>query len=462
VLVLFRHDLRVADNRALSAAAATGKPVVPVFLLDGHAGRAPGAARRWWLHHSLTALGRRLSALGAPLILRRGPTVEVVAALVEATGADLVLWNRRYEPPAVDTDRALKSWLATCGIEAESFDGQLLHEPWTLRTAAGEPFKVFSAFWRAANAGPEPRAAVDPPRSLRGLRDAPQGEKLDDWGLLPAKPDWAGGLRTTWEPGEDGAQARLARFAELLAGYAAGRDLPARDATSRLSPHLAHGEITPFQIVQALREMDAPAVDKSKLLAELGWREFSWHLLFHFPELASRNFQPAFDAMGWRDDPEALAAWQQGRTGYPLVDAGMRQLWTTGWMHNRVRMVAASFLTKHLLIDWREGERWFWDTLVDADAASNPASWQWVAGSGADAAPYFRVFNPLLQAEKFDPYADFVHRHVPELAGLSASEIHRGGGKGVKLAAAYPVALIDHPFARQRALDAYQSMRGNP
>ncbi|MBX3532100.1 MAG: deoxyribodipyrimidine photo-lyase [Rhizobiaceae bacterium] len=461
VLVLFRHDLRVADNRALSAAAATGKPVLPVFLLDEQAGRAPGAARRWWLHHSLVALGESLAALGTPLVLRRGPTSRIVTELVEATGADLVMWNRRYEPSAVETDRALKSWLTTIGIAAESFDGQLLHEPWTVKTAAGEPYKVFSAFWRAANAGPEPRAAVDAPKSLCCMPDAPPSERLDDWRLLPQRPDWAGGLRAAWEPGEEGAQKRLAEFIGGLAGYAAGRDLPARDATSRLSPHLAHGEITPFQIVQTLREMDAPAVDKSKFLAELGWREFSWHLLFHFPDLASQNFQPAFDAMGWRDAPGALVAWQQGRTGYPLVDAGMRQLWTTGWMHNRVRMVAASFLTKHLLIDWRAGERWFWDTLVDADAANNPASWQWVAGSGADAAPYFRIFNPLLQGERFDPDARYVREHVAELAAIPPAEILRAGGD-VKLAAGYPVALIDHPFARQRALAAYHSMRGNP
>jgi deoxyribodipyrimidine photo-lyase len=462
-LVLFRHDLRVADNRALHAAAQSGKPVVPLFLFDEQAGRAPGAARRWWLYHSLTAIGDSLRKLGAPLVLKRGPTAAVVAELVEATGADMVVWNRRYEQGAIEVDSAMKTWLATCGIAAESFDGQLLHEPWTVKTGSGQPFRVFSAFWRAANAGPEARVPLPAPKSLRGFAKAPNGDQLADWKLLPTKPDWAGGMREAWKPGEVGALERLASFlADAIDGYGAKRDVPAAGATTRLSPHLAHGEITPFQIVQALRNTEAPAADKAKLLSELGWREFSWHLLFHFPDLATRSFLPAFDGMEWRDDRKALKAWQKGKTGYPLVDAGMRQLWSTGWMHNRVRMVVASFLAKHLLIDWREGERWFWDTLVDADAANNPASWQWVAGSGADAAPYFRVFNPGLQGAKFDPDGDYVRQHVPELADLAGEVIHAGtGDPRVKLAQDYPVALIDHAFARQRALDAYQSMRGN-
>jgi deoxyribodipyrimidine photo-lyase len=459
--VLFRHDLRVADNRALAAAASTGRPVLPVYILDEAAGRPPGAARRWWLHHSLAALSRRLEALGAPLVARRGATAAIVADLVERTGADLVVWNRRYEPQAIEVDKALKAQLAAGGIGAESFDGQLLHEPWTVRTGEGKPFRVFSAFWRSASAGPEPRDPVDAPARLRALEDAPVGDDIGDWQLLPRDPDWAGGLRETWNPGEDGAQARLAEFLERrIAGYAGGRDVPAAEATSRLSPYLAHGEITPFQIMHAVRAAGPMGTDQSKFLSEVGWREFSWHLLFHNPDLATRNFNPAFDAMPWRDDAKGLKAWQRGRTGYPLVDAGMRELWHTGWMHNRVRMVTASFLTKHLLIDWREGERWFWDTLVDADAANNAASWQWVAGSGADAAPYFRVFNPALQGAKFDPAGDYVHAHVAELARVPAETIHAMPGAGAaKLARDYPVALVDHPAARDRALEAYKVLK---
>ncbi|MDP3897313.1 MAG: deoxyribodipyrimidine photo-lyase, partial [Mesorhizobium sp.] len=288
---------------------------------------------------------------------------------------------------------------------------------------------------------------------------------------LPRHPDWAGGLQAEWTPGEAGAAARLAEFLDgPIDGYAGNRDLPGKRGTSRLSPHLAHGEITPFQIWAALtRSGDAPARDLEKFRREVGWREFSWHLLYHNPDLATANYDRRFDAFAWRSDDAALRRWQRGLTGYPMVDAGMRELWRTGWMHNRVRMVAASFLIKHLLIDWREGERWFWDTLVDADPASNPASWQWVAGSGADAAPYFRIFNPVLQGEKFDSGGDYVRRFVPELANLADQTLHRPWDANkaaleathVKLGATYPVTVVDHAYARDRALQAYRATRGD-
>ena len=474
VVVLFRNDLRVSDNLALSAAAATGRPLVTLFILEdaGEGARPPGAARRWWLHHSLEALSRRMAALGGRLLLRRGTTAGVVDAVLAATGADAVYWNRRYDPPAIAVDAAMKTGLRGRGIRAESFDGCLLHEPARLSTGAGTPYRVFTPFWRALADGPEPRDPADPPRHLRAFSGPVGGEDLGSWNLLPRQPDWAGGLRESWTPGEDGASSRLADFLdERIDGYRLGRDRPGVEATSRLSPHLAHGEITPFQVVAALRSRRdiAGSGDAETFRKELAWREFSHHLLFHYPALASRNHDGRFDDFPWRDDHAALRRWQQGRTGFPIVDAGMRQLWRTGWMHNRVRMVAASFLVKHLLVDWRAGERWFWDTLVDADPANNPASWQWVAGSGADTAPYFRVFNPILQGEKFDPEGDYVRSHVPELADLPAKFIHQPwkapeavlSAAGVKLGTTYPVTLIEHHEARSRALAAYERLRGH-
>lgn len=467
-LVLFRHDLRLADNRALTAAASSGRPVVAAFVLDEESEgvRPAGGARRWWLHHSLARLGASLGKLGVPLILRRGPMADVASALAAETGATLAFWNRRYDPPGVEADKAMKLKLRAAGLGTASFEGHLLHEPWCITTGAGGHYRVYSPFWRAFVDAVEPRDPLPAPRSLRAFLPAPASDRLDDWSLLPIAPDWAGGLRAAWTPGEDGASIRLDDFLDgALSGYADRRDLPGVASTSGLSPHLVHGEVTPFQIWHAMRGRTGR--DAEKFRKELGWREFSWHLLFHNPDLATRNFNDTFDAFPWRKDDKALRAWQRGRTGYPVVDAGMRQLWHCGWMHNRVRMVAASFLVKHLLIDWREGERWFWDTLVDADPANNPASWQWVAGSGADAAPYFRVFNPVLQGQKFDPDGAYVGRHVPELAGLPSSHVHRPwqapretlSSAGVKLGETYPVPAVEHDRARVRALEAYQALR---
>lgn len=471
VVVLFRHDLRLADNRALTAAAESGKPVIPLFIFDEMSPgiRPLGGARRWWLHHSLTALSKALKELGATLVLRSRETLSVVDDVLEKTGADMVLWNRRYDPPAIEVDTALKSGLKERGIACASFEGQLLHEPWKLKTGSGGFYKVYTPFWRALASGDEPRAPLAAPKDIRGFDGTLASDDLADWKLLPTRPDWASSLRESWQPGETGAHERLSDFIdEALEDYADKRDRPDRQSTSRLSPHLAHGEITPFQIWHALSGLgDRLGNDVLKFRKELVWREFAWHLLFHNPDLAHTNFNRDFDEFPWRQDEPALKAWQKGRTGYPIVDAGMRQLWETGWMHNRVRMVVASFLTKHLLIDWREGEAWFWDTLVDADAANNPASWQWVAGCGADAAPYFRVFNPTLQGEKFDPRGDYVRRFVPELAKTDADSIHQPASKkaqnsasDVKLSPAYPVALVDHREARDRALAAYQKLRG--
>uniref|UniRef100_UPI003BAC90F5 cryptochrome/photolyase family protein n=1 Tax=Stappia sp. TaxID=1870903 RepID=UPI003BAC90F5 len=475
VLVWFRDDLRTDDNPALAAALSDGMPVIGLFLLDEDtdSARAPGGAARWWLHHSLEALAEKLSALGIPLVLRRGKALDEVPRLAAEASAGAIVWNRRYDPSGVATDKALKKTLRDAGLRVESFNGSLLVEPWEVQTKAGDPFRVFSPFHRAMQSRGEPAR----PRDLKMPSDAlpdcetPDSDDLADWRLLPVKPDWAGGLRDTWTPGEEGALSRLSGFLEDgLAGYAAHRDEPAAEVTSRLSPHLRFGEISPRRIwheAKARAGQDGSGIDEkalSKFHAELGWREFSYHLLFHFPEIVTDNFQPRFDEFPWADNPEGLRAWTRGRTGYPLVDAGMRELWHTGYIHNRVRMVVASFLVKHLLVDWREGEAWFWDTLVDADPANNPASWQWVAGSGADAAPYFRIFNPQSQGEKFDPDGDYTRRWVPELANLpdkwlfkpheAPSDVLKDAG--VRLGHTYPRPIIDHRSARERALEAFE------
>ena len=402
-LVWFRDDLRLADNPALRAAIDRGEPVIALYVLDEESPgiRALGGAARWWLHHSLTSLDERLRERGGALVLRRGPAERVVRETVTDAGAGAVFWNRRYGGAEREIDASLKSSLRADGLEVASFAASLLHEPWTVTTGSGTHYSVFTPFWRACLALPAPRAPLPEPRTVERPAHLPPSDSLDDWELLPTRPDWAGGLRETWEPGEPAARRRLRTFLdEDLAHYDRARDEPSAGATSLLSPHLRWGEISPFTVYA-----EAVTVDGAGgFLSELGWREFAWHTLYHSPDLATQNLRREYDAFPWpRLRPTELAAWQRGDTGIPLVDAGMRELWHTGFMHNRVRMVTASFLVKNLLIDWRQGEQWFWDTLVDADGASNPFNWQWVAGSGADAAPYFRVFNPELQAKKFDP-----------------------------------------------------------
>ena len=402
-IVWLRDDLRLADNPALRAAVDRDEPIVVLYVLDEESPgiRPLGGAARWWLHHSLASLSGRLRELGATLTLRRGPAERVVRDAVADTGAGAVFWNRRYGGAERDVDAALKASLRDDGLEVASFAGSLLHEPWTVKTGSGTHFSVFTPFWRACLALPAPRAPLPAPRTLDGASPRPASDDLDDWGLLPTRPDWAGGLRESWEPGEPAARARLRSFLhDDIGTYDRARDEPSAGATSLLSPRLRWGELSPFTVWH--EAVDAPGA--AGFLSEVGWREFAWHTVFHSPDLATVNLRRQFDAFPWpRLDPGRLAAWQRGDTGVPLVDAGMRELWHTGFMHNRVRMVTASFLVKNLLIDWRRGEEWFWDTLVDADGASNPFNWQWVAGSGADAAPYFRVFNPELQAKKFDP-----------------------------------------------------------
>lgn len=440
ILVWFRDDLRIADNPALAAAAKSGRAVVPVYILDDESEqiRPLGGASRWWLHGALDSLSKNLERIGAPLVLRRGPAKKIITALVKEIGADTLHWNRRYGKTA-ELDAEIEKLISASGTVVKSFNASLLHEAGSVVNKAGQPMKVFTPFWRALQELGMPRAPLPAPQKIGGVEGI-KSDMLDRWNLEPSRPDWTIEFRAVWKRGERAARERLSEFVdEKLKGYTLTRDRPDLDCTSKLSPHLRFGEISPYQVWHAAKAAQesrgVSARDVEKFLSEIGWREFSYHLLHHWPDLGTKNFDPRFDRFPWRADKKALRLWQQGRTGYPLVDAGMRQLWRTGFMHNRVRMVTASFLTKHLLLDWRLGESWFWDTLVDADSANNTASWQWVAGSGADAAPYFRIFNPATQAAKFDPKGVYVRRWAPDSAGIEP--------------------IVDHAKARQRALRAF-------
>ncbi|MHA7177888.1 cryptochrome/photolyase family protein [Arthrobacter sp. Sr24] len=493
-VVWFRDDLRVADNPALLAATADGGAVALYVLDEVSDGIRPlGGAAKWWLHHALADLRAELQTLGIELILRRGPGAQVAQEVVTTLGATAIYWNRRYGGPERVVDGSVKEWAQEQGLHAESFQASLLHEPWTVTTGAGNPYQVFTPFWRTVSTH-DFRAPLGTPDAGRGLAgESPRGDSsvddvsvvsdgavgnrlaidtlesdtLESWALLPTQPDWAAGLRATWRPTAAAAHERLADFLQgPVSDYSEARDRPDQHGTSGLSPYLRWGQISPFQVWAALAETrragnvgggaagptptselagsNGPAVFAS----ELGWREFCWHQLYHHPDLATVNLRSQFDTFPWRtaesDElaPEQLAAWQRGTTGIPLVDAGQRELWHTGTMHNRVRMVVASLLIKNLGFDWRMGEQWFWDTLVDADAASNPANWQWVAGSGADASPYFRIFNPVTQAKKFDPMARYVTAWVPEIATPE-----------------YPEPMVDLQESRRNALADYASIK---
>ena len=474
----FREDLRLADNPALRAAVAGRSPLLCVFILDhAHGGpRARGAAALWWLHGALVSLAKDVAAKGGALHLYRGDSAQIIPALVSACDVKDVFWNRRYDREGQAQDTVIEAALAKKGVAVETFNGKLLVEPNALTTKAGTSFRVYTPFWKALSAKGEPAPPTSPPRSLSQAplpRAAPKPDALEAFDLLPRKPDWAAGFRATWAPGETAAKERLHDFVdELLADYGKGRDIPAQDATTRLSPYLASGEISPRQIWHAAHHKSAsvgasrPEVEK--LSKELAWRDFSYHLLFHFPELATKNFNPRFDGFAWSTKADTnLRAWQRGKTGYPIVDAGMRQLWQTGWMHNRVRLITGSFLVKHLRIDWRRGEEWFWDALVDADPANNAQNWQWIAGSGADAAPYFRIFNPVLQGERFDPDGAYVRTFVPELKDLPRRYIHKPweapqdvlAKADVSIGKSYPAPIVDHAQARSEALAAFAQIR---
>jgi deoxyribodipyrimidine photo-lyase len=456
-ILWFRQDLRLADQPALRAAAAAG-PVIPVYILDDEAPAAwrRGAASRWWLHHSLTSLAKDLAARGAPLILRRGDSVETLLQIAGETGAGAIHALGHFEPWARRQEQAL----AETGLL--HLHGSIALAPLhQLRTGSGGAFKVFSPFWRALQHTMPPPLPLPAPGKLEKASHTPASDRLDDWQLLPTRPNWARGFDAHWQPGEAGATARLKVFAPKAGDYAEARNMVADIGTSMLSPHLHFGELS---AAQAWHSTQGGA---ESWLRQLGWRDFSFNLLMMSPDLADVNWRRDFDGFPWVRHDASFDRWCRGETGFPIVDAGMRQLWQTGWMHNRVRMITASFLIKDLLIHWREGERWFWDTLVDADLGNNAAGWQWTAGSGADAAPYFRIFNPVSQGEKFDPAGDYVRRHVPELAHMPTEFIHKPWmapalvlkEAGVALGTSYPQPMVDHALARDKALGAYKHMK---
>ncbi len=474
IILLFRQDLRLQDHVALCAAVRARQPVVPCYILDDvTAGQwITGGASRWWLHHSLDALSESIQKRGGNLILRQGETVNEITRLANEVGASAVFWSRGYEPFQVLLEKRLHDTLSTNGVEAKRFGGTLLFEPDEIRNQSGEPFKVFTPFWKTCLRHTQPRPVKDTPQEISFYTKEITSDNLVDWNLLPTKPNWAKQFSDYWTPGEHGARQQLNQFLDdCVNDYKNQRDFPDRWGTSRLSPHLHFGELSPHQIWHAGQRL---SVQEPRLsagieayLRQIVWREFSSHLLFHWPAFPEQPFREQFKNFHWHDDETALRAWRKGMTGYPIVDAGMRELWQTGWMHNRVRMIAASFLVKHLLIPWQQGEAWFWDTLVDADLANNSAGWQWVAGCGADAAPYFRIFNPTLQGTKFDASGNYVRRWVPELTRLPDKFIHEPWkapesilhDAKISIGETYPKPIVDHQYARQRALDAFQQLK---
>ena len=476
-LVWFRQDLRLEDQPALQAAIARGEPVIPVFIWspEDEGKWRPGAASRWWLHRSLTQLDMQLRAIGSRLIVRSGDALRELLSIIDETDAAAVFWNRRYEPASIERDSLVKKELRTRGLEVESFNGQLLFEPWDVQTKEGRPYRVFTAFWNSCLAKHPPEEPEPAPDTLRSPGVWPKSLTIGELRLDPAIR-WDAGLVTAWKPGAKTAREELNRFLEsTVPDYETSRDLPGESGTSRLSPYLHFGEISPRIIwhdVFRTATSGGPAEISSgatTFLKEIGWREFAYHLLFHFPKTVDEPLRVEFSRFPWLDDSAGLIAWQRGQTGYPIVDAGMRELWSTGWMHNRVRMIVASFLVKDLLISWTHGADWFWDTLVDADLASNTLGWQWTAGCGADAAPYFRVFNPVLQSGKFDPAGTYLRRWLPELERLPPSWLHAPwtapdsvlSEAGVRLGSTYPHPIVDHGDARKRALQGLASLSVN-
>jgi len=473
-LVWFRRDLRLTDNAALEYALAAADEVVPVYVHapDGLGAWSPGAASRWWLHHSLGALDASLAALGSRLIIRRASAeLSGLRALIKESRASLVCWNRLYEPAEATRDAAIADALRLTGVEVTTFPGHLLIEPDALRTGSGGPYRVYTPFSRAARQRLVVRATAPAPSALPPVSSAIRSDSIASLELLP-RIRWDTGLTDAWQPGEAGAHLRLQAFHERLANYAADRDVPAAAGTSGLSPHLHFGEITPAQVWRAVTQhaaggREAGLVRGAEIFErELLWREFAHHVLHHFPHTAEAPLDPRFARFPWRRSKSLLHAWQRGQTGFPIVDAGMRELWRTGFMHNRVRMIVASFLAKHARHDWREGAKWFWDTLVDADLANNTLNWQWVAGCGADAAPYFRIFNPVLQSRKFDADGKYLAQWLPELESLAPRYRHAPweapastlAEAGVSLGKNYPRPVLELGEERAQALAAFRDV----
>lgn len=469
-IVWFRQDLRLSDHPALSWAIEQGAPIIPVYIYapQEEGSWASGGASRWWLHHALEDLDAQLREHGSRLIIRAGDSLETLRELIHETNAGAVCWGRRYEPAIRERDGVIKKQLKEQGLRVESFNTSLLYEPHEVSNKQGKPYQVFTPFWKQCLTQPIRPIVNVPLKALAAPKKFPASKPLKALKLLPAI-SWDKAFYDTWEPTAQGVRTRLKRFTkDALARYSKGRDLPAEEGTSRMSPYLHFGQISPHQIVAAAREQtDLAKGSGYRYHAELGWREFGYHLLYHFPETPTVPLRPEFEHFPWVQDEALLKAWQQGQTGYPIVDAAMRQLWQTGWMHNRARMIVGSLLVKHMLQPWQEGAGWFWDTLVDADLASNTLGWQWIGGCGADAAPYFRVFNPMTQGEKFDCEGAYVREYVPELASLPAEYIHQPWeapaevlrNAGVTLGKTYPHPVIDHKTGRNRALTAYEKLK---
>lgn len=459
-IVWLRQDLRFTDQPALQAAIEKGGPVIPLYIWspEEEGEWAAGGASLWWLHHSLSSLQNEFGNL----ILRSGSYLDSLVDLTELAGADAVYANRRFEPFAMEKDADIKNELHARGIKFQLFNGSLLYEPHAILTKQHKPYQVFTPFWKACQEFGEPPTPIKKPTNILAYKGKLKSDDLKSWNLLPKIP-WDKGLEETWKPGTLGALEHL-EFAikKVVNEYAQTRDIPSLLGTSRLSPYLHFGEISPKMIWHAVKKIGG-----EDFLRQLGWREFAYYLLYHFPQTPDENLRSSFNAFPWDQNLTGLHAWQKGMTGYPIVDAGMRQLWKTGWMHNRVRMIVGSFLVKDLLIDWREGARWFWDTLVDADLANNTLGWQWVGGCGADAAPYFRIFNPILQGEKFDPDGTYVRQWVPELKLLPKKWIHKPWEASeeilieanVFLGKNYPLPMIDHKEARKAALQAFKKIK---
>lgn len=478
IVVWLRNDLRLTDNQSLIAAEGTGAPVVPLFVWspsDEGDWRA-GAASKWWLHHSLEELGRSFEKVGSRLIIRSGGASHALAEIVRETGAQSVHLNRRCEPWARTQENDVLQTLKKFGVETKAFNSSLLADPDQLRSASGKAFQIFTPYCkRLLTCGPtKPDAA---PRSLKAPDAFPASLAVADLNLMP-KVFWYQGIAKSWSPGESGAHRQLALFLDSsITHYEHERDRPDRDGVSRLSPYLHFGEISPNMVRHEIEKRvgDFPDTENcvmtsgsSVFIRQLIWREFAHYMLYHFPETTNAPFRKEFAKFPWHADCQLLEAWQKGATGYPIVDAGMRELWTTGWMHNRVRMIVASFLTKHLMLPWQDGAKWFWDTLVDADLSNNTMGWQWVAGCGSDAAPYFRIFNPVLQGMKFDPEGNYVRKWVPELQGVSDKYIHRPWQDAARTTRnegdqyeCYPRPLVNHDFARRRALAAFEEMKSS-
>ncbi|MBT0587104.1 cryptochrome/photolyase family protein [Alteromonas oceanisediminis] len=469
-LVWFRQDLRVKDNPALHWAVEQGK-VIPLYIDDTETDEHEqlGGASKWWLHHSLTSLQQRLNG---HLIIKQGDPADIIRHMLDSEDIDNVVWNRCYQPHQRERDKSIKTAIKDeTDVTVKSFNGSLLWEPMQISKADGGPYKVFTPYYRKGCLKADaPRHPVGAPERITYADHAFQRGSVDDLDLLPSL-DWDAGFSAHWKPGEDGASDKLSTFiSDAALEYKDQRNIPSASGTSRLSPHLHFGEVSPNQVWYAILDaFDGSDNDNiDTYLSELGWREFSYYLLYHWPDFINKNFNEKFDDFPWRSSKKDLVAWQRGKTGIPIVDAGMRELWQTGYMHNRVRMVVGSFLVKNLLLDWREGERWFWDCLVDADLASNTAGWQWVGGSGADAAPYFRIFNPVLQGEKFDKAGEYVREYCPELSDVPNKYLHKPWDApedvlekaGVTLGKEYPEPLVDLKASRQRALDAYQEIKG--